>query len=51
MLAALNEWPLAAATSVLKVEAGELLVTREIDGGLETLGMPLPAVVSADPFE
>ncbi|EKP0262918.1 electron transfer flavoprotein subunit beta/FixA family protein [Aeromonas sobria] len=48
MLAALNEWPLATCASVLKVEAGELLVTREIDGGLETLGMPLPAVVSAD---
>ncbi|WP_421307527.1 electron transfer flavoprotein subunit beta/FixA family protein [Aeromonas veronii] len=48
MLAALNEWPLATCASALKVEAGELLVTREIDGGLETLGMPLPAVVSAD---
>ncbi|MGL4478265.1 MAG: electron transfer flavoprotein subunit beta/FixA family protein, partial [Aeromonas veronii] len=48
ILAALNEWPLATCASALKVEAGELLVTREIDGGLETLGMPLPAVVSAD---
>lgn len=48
ILAALNEWPLATCASVLKVAAGELLVTREIDGGLETLGMPLPAVVSAD---
>lgn len=48
MLAALNEWPLATCASALKVAAGELLVTREIDGGLETLGMPLPAVVSAD---
>ncbi|ATY81405.1 electron transporter RnfB [Aeromonas veronii] len=48
MLAALNDWPLATCASALKVEAGELLVTREIDGGLETLGMPLPAVISAD---
>ncbi|MFM5014104.1 electron transfer flavoprotein subunit beta/FixA family protein [Aeromonas veronii] len=48
MLAALNDWPLATCASALKVETGELLVTREIDGGLETLGMPLPAVVSAD---
>ncbi|HHQ4884765.1 TPA: electron transfer flavoprotein subunit beta/FixA family protein [Aeromonas veronii] len=48
MLAALNDWPLATCASALKVEAGELLVTREIDGGLETLGMPLPAVVSVD---
>ena len=48
MLAALNDWPLATCASALKVEAGDLLVTREIDGGLETLGMPLPAVVSAD---
>ncbi|HHQ4635480.1 TPA: electron transfer flavoprotein subunit beta/FixA family protein [Aeromonas veronii] len=48
MLAALNDWPLATCASALKLETGELLVTREIDGGLETLGMPLPAVVSAD---
>ncbi|MFM5708892.1 MAG: electron transfer flavoprotein subunit beta/FixA family protein [Aeromonas veronii] len=48
MLAAFNDWPLATCASALKVETGELLVTREIDGGLETLGMPLPAVVSAD---
>ncbi|MGN5038000.1 electron transfer flavoprotein subunit beta/FixA family protein [Aeromonas sp. 74A] len=48
MLAALNDWPLATCASALKVEAAELLVTREIDGGLETLGMPLPGVVSAD---
>lgn len=48
MLAALNEWPLATCASAIKMEAGELLVTREIDGGLETLGMSLPAVVSAD---
>ncbi|MFM5681932.1 electron transfer flavoprotein subunit beta/FixA family protein [Aeromonas veronii] len=48
MLAALNDWPLATCASALKVEAAELLVTREIDGGLETLGMPLPAVVSVD---
>ncbi|RQM58623.1 electron transfer flavoprotein subunit beta/FixA family protein [Aeromonas enteropelogenes] len=48
MLAALNDWPLATCASAIKLEGGELLVTREIDSGLETLGMPLPAVVSVD---
>ncbi|MFQ2123533.1 electron transfer flavoprotein subunit beta/FixA family protein [Aeromonas jandaei] len=48
MLAALTDWPLATCASAIRLEGEELLVTREIDGGLETLGMPMPAVVSAD---
>ncbi|MFB2865672.1 electron transfer flavoprotein subunit beta/FixA family protein [Aeromonas sp. MdU4] len=48
MLAALTDWPLATCASAIRLEGEELLVTREIDGGLETLAMPLPAVVSAD---
>ncbi|MGN5111155.1 electron transfer flavoprotein subunit beta/FixA family protein [Aeromonas jandaei] len=48
MLAALTNWPLATCASAIRLEGEELLVTREIDGGLETLAMPLPAVVSAD---
>jgi electron transfer flavoprotein beta subunit len=48
MLAALLNWP--QATYASKVEAGEgcLEVTREIDGGLETLNVQLPAIVSTD---
>ncbi|MEG0007033.1 MAG: electron transfer flavoprotein subunit beta/FixA family protein [Aeromonas sp.] len=48
MLSALNDWPLATFASAIKLVEGELQVTREIDGGLETLGMPLPAVVTVD---
>lgn len=48
MLSALTDWPLATFASAIKLVEGELQVTREIDGGLETLGMPLPAVVTVD---
>ncbi|MGL5451978.1 MAG: electron transfer flavoprotein subunit beta/FixA family protein [Aeromonas sp.] len=48
MLAALNDWPLAACASALTVVGRELQVTCAIDGGEETLAMMLPAVVSAD---
>lgn len=46
-------WPQACFASKIVVQAGadggtELHVTREIDGGLETLAVPLPAVVSTD---
>merc|ERR1712196_221575 len=34
--------------SEVSVDGGDLNVTREIDSGLETLGMKLPAVVTAD---
>ncbi len=48
MLAALLGW--AQGTFACRLEAVQdgLRVTREIDGGLETLFMPLPAVVTAD---
>ena len=48
MLAALTDWSLATCASAIRLEGDELRVTREIDGGLETIAMPLPAVVSAD---
>ncbi|MBL0665972.1 electron transfer flavoprotein subunit beta/FixA family protein [Aeromonas jandaei] len=48
MLAGLTDWSLATCASAIRLEGEELRVTREIDGGLETLAMPLPAVVSAD---
>jgi electron transfer flavoprotein beta subunit len=50
MLAELLGWP--QATFASKVELGgdqkSAKVTREVDGGLETIGFPLPAVVTAD---
>ncbi|ALP41920.1 electron transfer flavoprotein subunit beta/FixA family protein [Aeromonas schubertii] len=48
MLGTLLEWPVALYASALKPEGGELLVTREVDGGLETVALGLPAVVSVD---
>ncbi|HZX32311.1 MAG TPA: electron transfer flavoprotein subunit beta/FixA family protein [Rhodocyclaceae bacterium] len=48
MLAALQGWPQATFASKVVVADGKANVTREIDGGLETLEISLPAVVSTD---
>lgn len=48
MLAALAGLPQATFASEVKVEGEQLVVTREIDGGLQTLKMPLPAIVTTD---
>ncbi len=48
MLAALLGWSQATFASKVIKEDGMLRVTREIDGGLETLEVKLPAVVTAD---
>lgn len=48
MLAALLDWPQATFASNIQVNTEHLQVTREIDGGAETLAVQLPAVVSTD---
>ena len=48
MLSALLLWPQATFASKIDVVDGKVLVVREIDGGQETLSLPLPAVVSVD---
>ncbi|HEX7054491.1 MAG TPA: electron transfer flavoprotein subunit beta/FixA family protein [Burkholderiales bacterium] len=48
MLAALLGWPQATFASRLKVAGERAEVTREVDGGLETLAIRLPAVVTTD---
>ena len=48
MLAALLDWPQATNASSLQIEAQSMIVQREVDGGLETLSLDLPAVVSTD---
>ncbi len=48
MLAALQNWPQATFASKVVIANGKASVTREIDGGLETLEISLPAVVSTD---
>jgi len=48
MLAALLGWPQATFASKVKIEGGQGQVTREVDGGLETVSIRLPAVVTTD---
>src|SRR5437899_7726251 len=48
MLAALLGWPPATLASKLKIIEGHAEVTREVDGGLETVAIKLPAVVTTD---
>ena len=48
MLAALLGWPQATFASQVTVEDGKVTVTREVDGGLETVALQLPAVVTTD---
>ena len=48
MLAALAGWPQATFASKVTLADGKAQVTREIDGGLETLSISLPAVVTTD---
>jgi electron transfer flavoprotein beta subunit len=48
MLAALLGWPQATFASKIEIEGGKAKVTREVDGGLQTLEVDLPAVVTAD---
>ena len=48
MLAALLGWPQGTFASKVAIADGTVTVTREVDGGLETVALKLPAVVTAD---
>ena len=48
MLAALLGWPQATFASKLVIDGDKATVTREVDGGLETLTLSLPAIVTTD---
>jgi len=48
MLAALLGWGQATFASKVEVSEGKAVVTREVDGGLETLSLTLPAIVTTD---
>jgi electron transfer flavoprotein beta subunit len=48
MLAALLDWPQAAFASKVELGEGSARVTREIDGGLETVEVKMPAVITTD---
>jgi len=48
LLAGLLDWPQATFASKLEMTNGKAVVTREIDGGLESLEVTLPAVITTD---
>jgi electron transfer flavoprotein beta subunit len=48
MLAALLDWPQATFASKIEIGGGKARVTREVDGGLQTLEVVLPAVITVD---
>jgi electron transfer flavoprotein beta subunit len=48
MLAALLGWPQGTFASKVVVAEGTIDVTREVDGGLQTVGLRLPAIVTTD---
>ena len=48
MLAALLGWSQGTFASELKIDGGKANVTREIDGGLQTISLKLPAIVTTD---
>ncbi|RPE63245.1 electron transfer flavoprotein beta subunit [Pacificibacter maritimus] len=48
MLAALLGWGQATFASEVKIEDGAAIVTREVDGGMQTISVKLPAIITAD---
>ena len=48
MLAALLNWPQGTFASKIAIEGADILVTREVDGGLQTVRLKGPAVVTTD---
>ena len=48
MLAALGDMPQATFASKVEVADGKAIVSREVDGGMETLSISLPAVITTD---
>ena len=48
MLAALLDWPQGTYASQLEINRNLINITREIDGGLETLNLNLPAIITTD---
>ncbi len=48
MLAALLNWPQGTFASKLEIQGNKALVTREVDGGLATVRITLPAVITTD---
>jgi electron transfer flavoprotein beta subunit len=48
MLAALLDWPQGTFASKVEIADGKATVTREVDGGLQTIALQMPAIVTTD---
>ena len=48
MLAALLDWPIGSAANSIAIDGGAVNVVKEVDGGLQTVKLQLPALVTAD---
>lgn len=48
MLAALLDWPIGSAANSMTIDGGAITVVKEVDGGLQTVKLQLPALVTAD---
>jgi electron transfer flavoprotein beta subunit len=48
MLAALLDWPQATFASKIALSDTSAIVTREVDSGLESIEISLPAIITAD---
>jgi electron transfer flavoprotein beta subunit len=48
MLAALLAWPQGTFAAKVEIAEGSIAVTREVDGGLQTVSLKLPAIVTTD---
>jgi electron transfer flavoprotein beta subunit len=48
MLAALLDWPQATFASKVEIAGQDVTVTREVDGGLETIAFTLPGIITTD---
>ncbi len=48
MLGAILDWPQGTFASEVKIDGGKIAVTREVDGGLQTVSLDGPAIVTVD---
>ena len=48
MLASLLDWPIGSAANSMKIDGSSISVVKEVDGGLQTVKLQMPALVTAD---
>ena len=48
MLAALLDWPIGSAANSIKLSGGAATVVKEVDGGLQTVKLQMPAIITSD---